>query len=301
MSTLPLVSIIIPTYQCGYILTRAIESVLSQTYPAVELIVVNDGSSDNTDEVIQPYLDKLVYIKQETNKGITVAYNTGMRAAKGQYVGTLGADDYYLPERLRLIMAVFAVEKRCFVTTDYFREVAGEEGNWLPPVYELQGEQFQLGANEQLLRALERNFIFCQGIMPRTMLDEIGLYDETLSCNEDWDMWLRGLAAGYRAALVPVPLSVYTISRHGSLTWGNTLQKVKDNKRILAKHKQTVPHGAYRLAEGAAAWSTMRAAQVTGHNSTALKCALEVISNGPYLKDRLIPKLLTYFRPSSRR
>lgn len=301
MSSPPLVSVIIPTYQCGHLVARAVESVLNQTYPEVELIVVNDGSTDGTDEVLRPYLESLVYINQEINRGITVAYNTGIGRAKGDYIAFLSADDYFLPERLSAVMAELRQEDKCFATTDYYREVAGDEGNWLPPVYSDDDERFTWDAATQLTAAMSRNFIFGQVVLPRLWFDEVGYFDQELSCHEDWDMWLRGLAAGYRAILIPEQLSVYTVARPGSLTLQNTSRKAQDNKRILAKHKHAVSRRAYRVAQGNASWNIMRAAQISGHYTTALMCALEVIGNGPYLKGRLLPKLLAYLRPSIRR
>ncbi len=96
---LPLVSVIIPCYNQAHFLAEAVQSALDQDYPAVEVIVVNDGSPDNTREVATQFGDRIVYIEQE-NRGLSAARNAGIRAATGQYIALLDSDDIYLPSAL---------------------------------------------------------------------------------------------------------------------------------------------------------------------------------------------------------
>ncbi len=97
----PNISVIIPCYNQGQFLQEAIQSVLEQDYPDKEIIVVNDGSADNTPEVANRYRDMIVYIEQ-SNKGAAAARNAGIRVAKGEYIAFLDADDVCLPGRLNL-------------------------------------------------------------------------------------------------------------------------------------------------------------------------------------------------------
>ena len=97
-----LASIIIPAYNAERYISEAIESVINQTYTNWELIIVNDGSTDNTEKIAQSYAQKdsrITYITQE-NKGVSVARNIGYNASKGDYLGFLDADDYWLPDNL---------------------------------------------------------------------------------------------------------------------------------------------------------------------------------------------------------
>ncbi len=98
---MPAVSVIIPAYNCSVYLPEAIESVLTQTYTDIEIIVVDDGSTDDTPEVVAPYLDRIRYIRQ-SNKGLPAARNTGIRASGGEFVALLDGDDSWLPEKLAL-------------------------------------------------------------------------------------------------------------------------------------------------------------------------------------------------------
>ena len=92
------VSIIIPSYNCASYVEEAVQSALSQTYSDCEVVVINDGSTDNTEEVLAPYRDKIVYISQE-NKGLAGARNSGIKRASGDYITFLDADDIFLPEK----------------------------------------------------------------------------------------------------------------------------------------------------------------------------------------------------------
>ena len=100
---MPKVSVIIPTYNRSKYVTKAIDSVLAQTYRDFEIIVVDDGSTDNTKEVLKPYTDRIKYLYQE-NTGVSAARNAGIRAAGGQWIAFLDSDDEWLPEKLSIQM-----------------------------------------------------------------------------------------------------------------------------------------------------------------------------------------------------
>src|SRR5262245_13613113 len=98
----PLVSVIIPCYNREKLVGETIESVLNQTYQNFEVIVVNDGSTDGTEEAIKRYTSdvRIHYLKHEVNKGIPTARNTGIKHAQGEYVAFLDSDDLFLPDKL---------------------------------------------------------------------------------------------------------------------------------------------------------------------------------------------------------
>lgn len=98
---MPKISVIIPTYNRAHYVSQAIDSVLAQTFTDYEILVIDDGSIDNTKEVLQSYLDKITYIYQE-NKGVSAARNTGLRLARGEWIAFLDSDDIWLPEKLEV-------------------------------------------------------------------------------------------------------------------------------------------------------------------------------------------------------
>lgn len=105
----PTVSVIIPTYNRAHVLGRAVRSVLNQTYQDFELIVVDDGSSDGTSEAVRAFADPPIrYLRHERNRGAAAARNSGIEAARGEYVAFLDSDDEWLPEKLKKQMKAFA-------------------------------------------------------------------------------------------------------------------------------------------------------------------------------------------------
>jgi glycosyltransferase involved in cell wall biosynthesis len=104
----PVFSIILPTYNRAHLLHRAIQSVINQTYENFELIIVDDGSTDFTHEVVKIFNDqRIIYVRHEQNKGVTAAYNTGLRLARGKYITFLGDDDELLPNALETAINKF--------------------------------------------------------------------------------------------------------------------------------------------------------------------------------------------------
>ena len=98
-----LVSVVVPTYDYGCFVAEAVASALAQTYPHREVIVVDDGSTDDTREVLAPYSDRIRYIFQ-SNQGLSAARNTGIRAAQGEFIALLDSDDVWHPRKLEVQM-----------------------------------------------------------------------------------------------------------------------------------------------------------------------------------------------------
>ena len=121
------VSVIIPTFNCDRYIAQAIDSVFAQTYRDYEIVVINDGSTDNTRQVLQPYLNKIQYIYQD-NQGVSAARNRGIEAATGELVAFLDADDLFLPDKLAAQVAVFDEFPELGIVHSGWRRV-NQEGN----------------------------------------------------------------------------------------------------------------------------------------------------------------------------
>lgn len=122
----PLVSVIIPVYNRDRYLAEAIESVLAQTYPAIELIVVDDGSTDLSAEVAQRYLPNLIYFYQQ-NGGISAARNTGIGLAQGEFLAFLDSDDIWMPDKLSQQMAAFTSDPNLEAVFGYVQQFYSPE------------------------------------------------------------------------------------------------------------------------------------------------------------------------------
>ena len=196
----PLVSVIIPTYNRAELLRLTVESVLAQTYPRIEILVVDDGSTDDTPRMMERYVRRVKYIRQPHHAAD--ARNTGIAHATGVYLNFLDHDDLMLPAKIaRQVEALETQPDAALVTCRYYH--INGDGTRLDKTGVLpQGHV--LGA------LLCENFVWSGApLIRRTCLDQVGVFDEGVSCN-DWEMWLR-IAAGYAFAAVQEPLGAYRI------------------------------------------------------------------------------------------
>ena len=188
-----LVSIIIPCYKQAEYLKDAIESCLNQSYKNVEIIVVNDGSPDNTSEVARKY--PVILIEQE-NKGLSGAINTGIKASHGSWILTLDSDDKIDPFFIEK-----TINKNDIVCTN-IQEFGNSHGFW---------EMYRNNPNVNL----QSNQLHCCSLQRREIFDKIGGYDENMRLGyEDWDYWNRALHEGYKASYINEALFFYR--KHGN-------------------------------------------------------------------------------------
>jgi glycosyltransferase involved in cell wall biosynthesis len=209
---LPLVSIIIPTHNRSRLLRVAVESVLAQTYPKMEVIVVDDGSTDDTVVVMAQYAGRVTYLKQ-TNQDVAAARNAGIRAASGKYLTFLDDDDLILPTKIERQVQVLASRPTVgLVHCGYYH--IDEAGNRV-------GKVVFLPEGEVLKELVCRNFIWAGApLLRRQCIERVGPFDEEIpAISADWDMWLRIAQAGYLFACVQEPLGAYRIQR-GSMLAG---------------------------------------------------------------------------------
>ena len=122
ISETPQISVIIPAYNCDRYVEQAVESVINQTYPADEIIIIDDGSQDNTRQVLQPYSNYIHYVYQE-NQGVSVARNHGLKLARGEFIVFLDADDIFLPNKLATQLAVFQAKPQLGLVQSGWRRV----------------------------------------------------------------------------------------------------------------------------------------------------------------------------------
>ena len=185
--TFPKISVIIPVFNGTNYLREAIDSVLSQTYPNYELIVVDDGSTDETWQVIQSYGSSLRGIHKE-NGGVASALNCGIREAAGEYIAWLSHDDLFLPDKLERqvnFLQQFTQFKACY--TDYY--VIDAHGNILREV------ETPWYPREQAIRMLfsRQHIDGSTMLIERACFDRVGLFSEKLRYTQDAEMWLRML------------------------------------------------------------------------------------------------------------
>ena len=232
----PLVSVVIPCYNRETFVADAIESALAQTHQNLEILVVNDGSSDGTETVIKRYLNdpRVRYFKHETNRGIPAARNTGIRQAQGEYVAFLDSDDTWLPYKVEAQLQVFVRDLESEVglvfTDAYFKDNMGNT--------ETRGKSVphniaSLPPESILKHLFLRNFIVAQTVMVRRLcFEKVGLLDEKLTGgSDDYDFWLR-LAPHFRFSYVSMPLAVARL--HGG-NYSSAKGNISDTFMIVKK------------------------------------------------------------------
>ena len=196
----PLVSVIIPTYNRGWIVKEAIESVLAQDFTDFELIVVDDGSTDNTSEILKEFESDIRVIRQ-TNRGVSAARNRGILASVGRWIAFLDSDDLWLPEKLS--------RQVDFFTTHADAMICQTEEQWIrngvrvnPRVrhHKFSGLIFE--------RSLELCLVSPSAVMIRKdLFDVVGLFDKSLPACEDYDLWLR-VSCRFPVYLIDTPLII---------------------------------------------------------------------------------------------
>lgn len=208
----PHVSVVIPTYNGTQYLLFAITSVIQQTYTNIEIIIIDDGSTDNPYEVVKPYQSNhsIHYFRQK-NQGPAAARNLGVAKATGSYVAFLDADDLWDKRKLELQVAAIKDSNADIVLSSLIRfEGSPVESNCYgltePPPYNTA-----VAYVESIVTIEDRIMAnFCTALLPRKALLDVGCYDTSLTTAEDWDLWLR-LAATlkYRFCNILQPLVYY--------------------------------------------------------------------------------------------
>jgi len=204
-----LVSVIIPNYNYAHYLREAIDGVLGQTYENIEIIVVDDGSKDDSRAVLESYSEKITMIFQQ-NQGVSAARNNGAAAASGEYIAFLDADDAWLPTKVEKQITKFS-ENTNFGLVHVGVDEVDPDGNSL--VHRLEGAEGNVSAT---LLMLGREGVLGGGsgaMLRRGVFDEIGGVDERLSTSADWDMFYR-VSERYEVGFVPELLVKYRV--HGS-------------------------------------------------------------------------------------
>lgn len=207
----PTFSIVIAAYQAAATIGAAVESALAQTLPPADVVVCDDGSTDALDAELAQFGDRIRLIRQ-ANSGEGAAKNAATRAATGEFVAILDADDAYLPERLEALSELATARPDLdILTTDARLEAKGSlvrhcyTRDWTFPV---------AGQREEILR---RNFVFGHAAVRRQRLLDVGGFDELIRWTADWELWIRMILSGSAVGCVDEPLAIYRL-HEGSLT-----------------------------------------------------------------------------------
>jgi glycosyltransferase involved in cell wall biosynthesis len=195
--SMPKVSVIIPTYNCAHHLEQAIESAINQTYRDLEIIVIDDGSTDNTSQVVRKYETTIRYIWQE-NCGVSAARNHAIKSSAGELIAFLDADDWWEPTKLAEQVSLIAKDPElCLIYSDL--DVSYDDGS---VVHSFLSSRPLAAGGYVFDQLLESGFIIPSTVLlRRDCLEQVGMFDESMRSHEDLELWLR-LCRIWKVALV---------------------------------------------------------------------------------------------------
>lgn len=228
MPDVPHVSVVIPTFDYGHYLADAVRSALGQTWTAREVIVVDDGSTDHTPEVLRQFSGDIIVIRKQ-NAGLSAARNTGIAAATGAFIAILDADDVWVPHKLERQLAVFRDHPETGVVSCAATQVDADLGHI---------RMLPCPANRdvaQLRRDLALRNVVSGGsaaLVRRECFDTVGLFDESLRSSEDWDMWLR-IVRRFPIRFVEEPLVAIRVT-------GDNMSGLRHADRMLANEMRVI-------------------------------------------------------------
>jgi len=289
MNSAPLVSVIIPAYNAAWCVRRAVDSVLAQTFRDFELIVVDDGSTDNTASVLAEYGEQL-HVLRKPNGGLSSARNAGIKAAQGRYVTFLDADDWWRPEKLARQMSLME-ERPELVFCSTRTSVQTPDGRALP--------DWRCACDDgSALAAIFQTNAHVAGsgsavMARREAFRQAGGFDETLRSLEDIDMWMR-LAAIGKYTCIDEPLTI--IEKRSDSMSGNLEAMRTSAIAVMKKNRHLLPPdmrgGFWRAAYAGmladyAKWEYRR-----GRTGLAMAHLLQGLLLAPIQRGRLLASLL---------
>ncbi len=216
----PLVSVIIPTYNSGRYIKEAIDSVLAQTYKNLEIIVIDDGSMDDTRTVLEQYAGKIKYFYKK-NGGPASARNLGIKNSKGEYIAFLDSDDIWLTDKINLQL----------------QEMSPDTGLIGSGTHEGNKSNFFITDITYVGLLIKNAFANSGTLVRRECFNKVGFFDESdkFKAVEDWDMWLR-IAREYNVKIIQRPLVKIRLREDGLCSPSNAAKMLNNELEVLAKH-----------------------------------------------------------------
>jgi len=242
-----LVSVIIPTYNRRNYIRESLDSVLAQDFYDFEVIVVDDGSTDGTEEEVRPYQDRICYTRQE-NKGAGAARNVGIRKARGQYIAFMDSDDLSRPHHLKCLSSFLDRNPECAMVVGNGGYLEGNYRNRSTIISAKRVKRLeQRGITVKEL--FDGRVVRLQGTMTRkTVFEEIGLLDEWFRLSYDLDIALR-IIKDHQIGFINE--EVYLWRQHGDNISSNDELRSRENLRALEKLAADSPEGVEQIGKRA--------------------------------------------------
>lgn len=214
----PVISVIMPCYNSGYFLEQAVQSILRQTFTDFELILINDGSTDNTAEIINSFRDtRIVLVNHETNKGLISTLNEGISVSKGKYIARMDADDISTADRFQRQLSFLEANPEYAGVFSKIKQIdlyGNDAGRWK--------EDEEITSYEEIKNRLpETNCLAHPSVMLRKEIIIKYRYSPLLKHSEDWGLWLDLISDGYKIAKLEEKLLLYRVHTSGTTSTVN--------------------------------------------------------------------------------
>jgi glycosyltransferase involved in cell wall biosynthesis len=244
----PRVSVIIPTYNRAHYMSRCINSVLNQTYQNFEIIVVDDASTDNTEEVVKSLgSDKIHYLKLPKNKKVAGARNEGIKIAKGEFIIPLDSDDEFLPEKLEKLVKRFdtAPENVGVVYSACWRIYDDINRKEYIPSPKINRKDIEGDVSKALF--IWNNFLTPPSMVRKSVFEKVGCFNEKIPSLEDWNFWIR-VSKHYHFAFVNEPLHILyftpgcmlteydNIGAAAEMIYNEFYEDIKNDRKMVSSH-----------------------------------------------------------------
>ncbi|WP_025209156.1 glycosyltransferase [Hippea sp. KM1] len=211
-SKIPKVSVILPTYNREKTVSRAIESVLAQTFTDFELIIIDDGSTDNTKEIVNKFKDeRIVYVRYNENRERSAARNSGIKISRGKYIAFLDSDDEWIRDKLKkqVNLVENSKENVGVVYTGYTQVWDNLNGRKITNPFIDSVEKLEGNIYEELKKG---DFVLPSSVLvKKKVFEKVGLFDEKIYAGEAWDLWVR-ISEKFLFSFIEEPLVVRYIN-----------------------------------------------------------------------------------------
>ncbi len=204
---MPAVSVILPVYNGDAFLKEAIDSILRQTFTDFELIIINDGSTDDSEEIIQSYSDeRILYLKNDMNRGLIFSLNRAIDFSNGKWIARMDADDISLPERIKKQVGYAMANDSTLLATQV--DLIDVNGLSLPP---WPADRYTRNSTEIKRHLLRDNCLAHPSVFGKTEIFKRYRYRSVQKYSEDYDLWLRLVDDGFQIDKLDEPLLLHRI------------------------------------------------------------------------------------------
>jgi glycosyltransferase involved in cell wall biosynthesis len=227
--TMPLVTVLLPVFNAEKYLAEAISSVLAQTFSDFELLIVDDGSTDRSPEIIKSFTDpRIRYLRNEQNEKLIRTLNRGLREARGEYIARMDSDDICFPQRLERQLQFFQREPDTAVAGTFAIRI-DERGTHGAVIKRPTGEELKLNV------WLPTPLLHPTVMMRKSVVSKGFTYDENCLHCEDYDLWIRIAKAGLRIENLPAPMLYYRV-HGGGVSFQNRALQLQNSFLVFCRH-----------------------------------------------------------------